>query len=260
MLKGTYTSIAFSIAIHGFIFLVIILTHSTPLRISNNIVHPVAIKSFIYYAPKDTKSAKQTTENKQKTTTIPNLIENIVNENANETRVAIKKQIATEKQPVRQANTNKIVKHKLGTIKATANTTAKSPHPSKLNPTAVEKLDSFSQLQNMRHKLNSQAMRSSINPYSRYQPPSIFNRNVKSVPHSVPVKDVDKERKKNTHNLGTGIAITKGNNGHCSITQDMSVYGLSEGSSTQFFNCGETIFDKNFREHMQNVKAKLGKN
>jgi hypothetical protein len=74
------------------------------------------------------------------------------------------------------------------------------------------------------------------------------------------LKDEEKEREKNTKNMGAGIAITKGDDGRCSVTQDMSAYGLSEGSSVQFFSCGESKFDKSFREHMKAVKEKLGKN
>jgi hypothetical protein len=59
--------------------------------------------------------------------------------------------------------------------------------------------------------------------------------------------------------MGPGIAITKGDDGRCSITQDLNAYGLSEGSSRQFFSCGESKFDKIFREHMEKVKVKLGR-
>ena len=80
------------------------------------------------------------------------------------------------------------------------------------------------------------------------------------MPHSVPVKDAEKQRKANTQDMGAGIAITKGDNGICSIQQDMRAYGLTEGSSRQFFACGESKHDKSFRQHMKKVKAKFGKN
>lgn len=124
---------------------------------------------------------------------------------------------------------------------------------------STKKLDSFTQLQRLRSKLNSRVNAPTDNSYQSYQPPSVFNSSPKPVPHSVPIKDEEKEREKNTKNMGSGIAITKGDDGTCSVTQDMSVYGLSEGSSTQYFNCGESKFDKSFREHMKKVKAKLGK-
>ncbi|MGB1263907.1 MAG: hypothetical protein ACPG52_13445, partial [Cognaticolwellia sp.] len=122
-----------------------------------------------------------------------------------------------------------------------------------------KKLDSFTQLQRLRSQLNQSASKLSDNPYQRYQAPSTFNNGAKSVPHSVPVKDEDKQRQANTQTMGAGVAMTKGDNGICTVTQDMSVYGLNEGSSTQFFSCGESKFDKNFRQHMQKVNAKLGK-
>jgi len=113
------------------------------------------------------------------------------------------------------------------------------------------------QLQRLRSKLNPNSVSNTDNPYQSDQPPSIFNTDVKTVPHSVPLKDKAKIRDKNTKNMGAGITITQGDDGRCSITQDLSAYGLNEGSSRQFFSCGESTFDKSFREHMKKVKVKL---
>jgi len=135
----------------------------------------------------------------------------------------------------------------------------KTTEPTPLPKPTNRKLDSFTQLQKLRSTLNKNSLQNTDNPYQSYQPPSVFNTNSTSVPHSIPIKDEEKEREKNTKNMGAGIAITKGDDGRCSVTQDLSAYGLSEGSSTQFFSCGESKFDKSFREHMKKVNSKLGK-
>jgi hypothetical protein len=214
----------------------------------------VAIKSFLYRAPKVETPSVET----EKAEVIKDEI--------------LKKQSSPEvkdKRPTKIDSIDKVVKP-IAVVKNDTDRN-KQQEPSLL-PTPIEpllpqqppqspknKLDSFTQLQRLRSKLNRSAIAPIGNPYQSYQPPSIFNSNSKTVPHSVPLKDEENEREKNTKNMGAGIAITKGDNGGCEIKQDLSVYGLSEGSSIQKFRCGETKFDKGFREHMKKVKTKLGK-
>jgi len=228
----------------------------------------IPIKSFIYYAPKLAKPEVMIADQQQVNTTP---VESPQTEKALKKKQQTKENQKTAsnndikkvtKLPKLSADNNKfpplpeIATSTLPTNdKSVASTqTPPAPKPKK------RKLDSFTQLQNLRSKLNQRAASNVDNPYQDYQAPSIFNTNVKSVPHSVPLRDEEKEREKRTKNMGSGIAITKGEDGVCSITQDMSAYGLSEGSSRQFFSCGESKFDKNFREHMKKVKAKIGKN
>jgi hypothetical protein len=254
--KGTYTAIIFSLLVHGLILFVILITQSNKPIIVKSTSNKPPIKSFIYYAP-DLEKTKQNTvkekldEKKLITKASPDTIKNLK-------KVTIKK-ISTS------AHTKKVIEIK--TIQSFEDQISKviespesPPKTSKPLPEpAQRKLDSFIQLQKLRSKLNNSSIPNTNNPYQSYQPPSVFNTNTKSVPHSVPLKDEEKEREKNTKNMGAGIEITKGDDGTCSITQDMSAYGLSEGSSTQYFSCGESKFDKSFREHMKKVKNKLGK-
>ena len=238
----------------------IVLTQSTTKPKFKEDKNKAAIKSFLYRAPKVEKPIEKIAEEQP--------IEDDVKPKKSEQK---KQEIPKEKLPKEIKNVNVIAKP-APTLK-NENDLSKKVEPSLL-PAPVEqstpqpqqppqlprkKLDSFTQLQRLRSKLNQSAITPTDSPYQRYQSPSVFNSNPKTVPHSVPLKDEEKEREKNTKKMGAGIAITKGDDGTCSITQDMSVYGLSEGSSTQYFNCGESKFNKSFREHMKKVKTKLGK-
>ena len=241
--KVTYSAIICSLAIHSLIFIVIILTQVTSKKIVKPSTKKVPIKSFIYYRPKP-----------KKVITVEKVLA------PESTKKELKQAKLTPEKTVEKPATKPIERNaknldKLPSTPANIAPTKPIPTPKPDN----EKLDSFTQLQRLRSKLNQSASKLSDNPYQSYRTPSTFNRGAKPVPHSVPVKDEDKAREKSTQKMGAGIAITKGDNGACSVTQDMHTYGLNEGSSTQFFSCGESKLDKSFREHMKKVKTKLGK-
>ncbi len=260
MQKGTYTAVIYSLAIHSLIFFIILVTAKIqPLAVPET--EKKVIKSFLYYAPKSTPQVLvSTTENSpSEKENDPIIAEPALspkdNEAAASTGVQAAENIPEKIEKSLSDKDDSVVTTAIDLPKATATMPLPSPEPV---PTK-RKLDSFTQLQRLRNKLKQSSPTSSNNFNQSYQPASIFNNNVKPVPHSAPVKDQEQERAKNTKDMGAGIAITKGDDGTCSVTQDMTAYGLSEGSSTQYFSCGESKFDKSFREHMKKVKAKLGK-
>jgi hypothetical protein len=257
--KGTYTAVIFSLLIHGLILFVILITQSSKQKVVKPVTKISPIKSFIYYAPniKQIEVKVITTEPLVKETLVqtPLVEEKEKKNNQIKAESTVKKtEKSIKESPIKPTvyDVNKVIE----LPKTSINTSKPKPLP---KPT-TKKLDSFTQLQRLRSKLNQSAITDNDNPYQSYQPPSAFNTNAKTVPHSAPLKDEQKERDKNTKNMGAGIAITKGEDGRCSVTQDLSAYGLSEGSSTQYFSCGESKFDKSFREHMKKVNNKLGKN
>jgi hypothetical protein len=251
--NGPYTAVVYSLLIHGIILLAIVLSESTKKKIPQ-IVKTPAIKSFLYYDPKVEKNVTDAQQEQPAPEPVVKIdsTQALVNLETENTKPEIDDVVI----PVEKAATvsEVVLPEKMDNMQVPA---APKPSPRPIPPPT--KLDSFTQLQRLRSKLNRSAIESSDNPYQTYQPPSAFNTSPKTVPHAVPLKDEEKEREKNTKAMGAGIAITKNDDGTCSVTQDMSAYGLSEGSSTQYFNCGESKFDKSFREHMKKIKAKLGK-
>lgn len=263
MLKGNYTTVIYSLLVHGLLFFIIFIAQPKKQLLVKPVAKVVPIKSFIYYAPKLTEPAATVTDELQvKATPLAS---------AETEKTFEKKQQEQQKKPGNDAKEvvklpelsadNNKLDHSSKTVISTVQAEKKSvfsPQPPPRPKPIKRKLDSFTQLQNLRSKLNQSASNNADNPYQRYQEPSVFNTNVKPVPHSTPLRDEENEREKRTKNMGAGIAITKGEDGGCEIKQDLSVYGLSEGSSIQKFRCGESKFDKSFREHMKKVKVKLG--
>lgn len=273
MQKGTFAAITFSLVIHGIIFLLILLNQSNLKSPVQNVSKNPPIKSFIYYAPTPLKTTaqlgkenlerkpKNEVESKSQALSNDKFSFNPIDKNSDKLHDKVLDKINQKNLIPPALSSFNSAKEQ---VKAKANKTL--PDTIKLSSTPLpiptpknEKLDSFTQLQRLRSKLNKSTEKALDNPYQREQPPSIFNSITKSVPRSMPLKNEEETRKKNTKNMGAGIAITKGEDGRCSVTQDLSAYGLSEGSSTQFFSCGESKFDRSFREHMKAVKAKLGK-
>ncbi|MGB0897809.1 MAG: hypothetical protein ACPGSN_01065, partial [Psychrobium sp.] len=77
------------------------------------------------------------------------------------------------------------------------------------------------------------------------------------VPYSdIPLTDEEK-KEQNTTTYSSNVSITKLEDGKCSIEQDLSNVGMEGHKATSYFSCGETAFDKSFREHMEKVKNKL---
>jgi len=252
--KGTFTAIIFSLVIHGLILLVIVLMQSNKPKIVKANIKNSTIKSYLYYASK-----------------VANTELNKVGESGEEKRsrssAEKRNQENVPKIAPKPESDSPLMDKRMSMPSITADQTMALANDATIYPQPTpeptpnpvnRKLDSFTQLQRLRSKLNNRAAIITNSPYQGYQPPSVFNKNAKSVPHSVPLKDEEKERRINTKNMGSGIAITKGDDGRCSISQDLSLYGLREGSSRQYFNCGESKFDQSFREHMKKVKAKFG--
>ena len=231
-----------------------LVTQSGKQKIVKSLSKNTPIKSFIYYAPKLNKTELKAVKKEILIEDFPAAKKD--NENAKKKHASEPK--STEKiiDKTLEKPLNDTITKVIELPKAHPKTSLPKPLP---EPTR-RKLDSFMQLQRLRSKLNQNSVSNTDNPYQSDQPPSIFNTDVKTVPHSIPLKDKAQTREKNTKDMGAGIAITKGDDGRCSITQDLSAYGLSEGSSIQFFSCGESKFDKSFRQHMKKVKVKLGKN
>lgn len=253
MLNGIYKPIALSIFAHILLMAILSTMQKPSALIKHSPQEKQAIKSYLYKRPAlDKVAAKTVTESPKDT--MNNIEVNPQNVPAKNTITDVKEPKPSEKKaqptpPVAQPQT-------LATpTKDKANKPVSTSAIAKKLPK-----DSFSQLQQLRSKLNRNATLPSNHQYQTYQQPSIFNRKNKVVPKSIPLLDPEKERDNNTQNLGAGIAIEKSDNGTCAITQDMSAYGLDNGSSTQYFNCGESKFDKSFRLHMKNVQKKIKKN
>jgi len=94
-----------------------------------------------------------------------------------------------------------------------------------------------------------------------YSIKSVFNPEPTLVPKSYTktFTQQENERQQKITKYGDSSSITKGDNGICSITQNLSSVGMSGLSSTQYFKCGgktkkERIFSQHMKEKMKHFK------
>ena len=124
------------------------------------------------------------------------------------------------------------------------------------NKTIQPNISSYKQLENLRNSINKQMIEKTPSSYQQYRTPSAMNTNQKLVPHSTLQLTPEQEREKKITKMSDDISITKYDNGICTIERKQFVGSPVEGS-TSAFSCGESKFDKSFREHMKKVRDKI---
>jgi|GEM_PF-1821370 len=82
---------------------------------------------------------------------------------------------------------------------------------------------------------------------------SIFNPSPQLVPKSTTLDAIDIEHRKKQQitNYSHDISIQKGDDGNCSVIQDLTSVGIEGVSAIQHFKCGKTKQEKYFSEHMK---------
>ena len=70
---------------------------------------------------------------------------------------------------------------------------------------------------------------------------SIFNPSPQLVPKSTTLDalEIEQKRKQQITNYSHDISIQKGDDGNCSVTQDLTSVGIKGVSATQYFKCGK---------------------
>lgn len=136
-------------------------------------------------------------------------------------------------------------------------TKASTAHqPSSPKNTEKPKISAYKQLGSLRNAINEKIISDDLSRLQTVQSPSIFNQKPALVPHANQPLSTEQTRLKNTNKLSNDIAITKLDDGWCMIEREQFLGSPIEGSRS-VFACGESKFDKNFREHMQRVREKI---
>jgi len=112
-------------------------------------------------------------------------------------------------------------------------------------------------LDNLRKQLNKKMIEKNINEINRHRSLSAMHDQPISVPHSAPVYNDIEEKEKNTTHYSDGLKITKNSNGTCTVETDLSNVGIKGATSIEYFFCGESKMETNFRLHMKKVREKL---
>jgi len=94
--------------------------------------------------------------------------------------------------------------------------------------------------------------------YTKPNTGSVLHGTPNYVPHSFVEDTVKKAIGSAPTQVGNGFSITKGDDGNCTLTEDLSTMGL-QGKTASGFKCGLSKDEKAFKSHMKNVLKKLGK-
>jgi len=248
VLKGSYTAISVSVIVHILLLLALILgSEKSPKLTTKDTPKVRVIKSFLYTSPKKTpeKSVPQKAQ-----------LENVITENKPPQKADSKK-LAPNKITTKQAATNKPTESKPLSTQVT--NAVKSDTVTTKNKVAGKSRGGFSsydRLSRLRKKLETQQRDEAFAELTQKRSASIMDGEPFPVPKTTVPLTREQKHKLNTSNSHVG-SITKNDNGTCTIYREQ-ILGSPVEATTSSFACGESKFDKSFREHMQKVQAKLG--
>jgi hypothetical protein len=106
---------------------------------------------------------------------------------------------------------------------------------------------------------DKQFVEQQTNEMFKHRSPSVLDGEPLPVPRSNQQFTPDQIREKSTTRYSDDLSIIKGDNGRCSIEEDLSKIGIEGVTAVSGFNCGESKFDASFRQHMEKVRKKIGK-
>ncbi len=113
----------------------------------------------------------------------------------------------------------------------------------------------YKQLDRLRNSINEKIIAQELSERQQFRSPSVMHGEQIPVPHSNKQLTSEQEREKKVTRMSNDISITKYDNGVCTIEREQFLGSPIEGSSSAFA-CGESKFDKSFREHMKKVQEK----
>jgi len=174
--------------------------------------------------------------------------------------VKAKEEIKIEKksEELKQENVNQAVSIKENNLKVgEASKTSSLIKPKSITKKAAQAtFSSYKQLDSLRNSINKKIIEQAVSDFQQFRSPSVMHGDQIPVPHSSEQLTPEQEREKRTTRMSNDISITKYDNGICTIEREQFLGSPVEGSSSAFA-CGESKFDKNFREHMQKVRDKI---
>ncbi|XQW85646.1 hypothetical protein ACOYR1_02615 [Thalassotalea piscium] len=216
------------------------LNNSQTMVIPQSNTEPPAIKSYIYQAPKKKIVEAVAITTPEKTPITDNVSEAIT---------------VPEKQPAAQLPPPPLHKDE-NVINSTKSDTTNSEITVKKTTTANF---SYNNIRRLREKIQQQNNAQLQRELSQPNTGSLLHGTPSLVPHSTRPMSIDQKKKQATLSMSADKSIVKGDDGNCSLVEDLSVVGMEGITAVSHFSCGESKFDRSFREHMDKVRKKLGK-
>jgi membrane protein involved in colicin uptake len=252
VLKGPSTAILLSIFLHILLLAALIYSSiNAPKKIQQTEQKFTTIKSFLYKKPKKiidkTLPRLNKAEHKAVMTAEPIKPASAPTKTqkpfVKDVQIAIKKPAIKPKQPIR-----KTAQMQQSHIAAKAKKTA-------IKAAKKASFSSYDSLSRLRSSVEKKQREQAFNEIIQQRSVSIMDAAQLPVPHTTVPLTSEQKYQKNTSTSHVGT-ITKNDNGTCTIHRQQ-ILGSPVEATTSTFACGESKFDKNFREHMQKVQAKL---
>lgn len=248
VIKGSIKSLYLAIFVHIVILVLISFAVKTPKPKEQK---AKAINSYLYTPKRSTKHINS------QTNTAAQTVNNTVQENVNTTKSNNSKPPVTTtsevKKPLPISEKPNETKHN----KTVKKQTSKKFKP--LRKANTKTLSPLQQLGKLKTSLNEKFIEQEMLTQFRRRSASVLDGEPIAVPHSTKQITEEEKRKQATINMSSGLTITKGDDGSCTVIRDLSEVGMEGLTSVEGFSCGQSKFDKNFKSHMKNVLKKLGK-
>lgn len=262
MLKGSYTAIFVSVIVHALLLLALIFgAKKTAKTIKVNKPEATLIKSFLYSAPKkiaadkviaETEPPTKPTENKIAPTKVAAKQSNAKDPSNSSHSTGVAKELPTNR-------SSRLPNKPSSKLESTQVTNAVKSHfnttKNKVAGASSGTFSSYERLSRLRKKLSNQQRDEAFADLTQQRSISVMDGEPFPVPKAIVPLTREQKYKQNTSESHVG-SITKNDNGTCTIYREQ-ILGSPVLATTSSFACGESKFDKSFREHMQKVQTKL---
>ena len=252
MLTGRYTAIIISLVVH--VLILVFLAKTTVVPSLDQQLKPAPLKSYIYTppAPANEITIIEAPDIEPKEEQPEKAVENQPPEDSKPQLEPAAKRVVhesvQESQPESEENSH--------TESIAQDTTTESTTTQKSNPANASAWQ-------MLEALNKEKDEAFFNAqeFSRSRPNtgSIMHGTPTLVPHSTIRPTKEEIINATSQHVGGGSVVTKGDNGNCTITSDLSHVGMEGITAVSGFRCGETKQNRAFREHMAKFRARVGK-
>ena len=255
MIKGTYTAIFISVLLHVILLLALIYSATTEQKISLEKPKHQPIKSFLYKAPKKLTIPPSAKDNaKANTETKKVITQTHVSKSQTPQTTKLNKTMTTPQKNL-TADVVDPVKNSIKNNKALTDKTFPASSGDNRQQKPLTHFSSYDRLSQLRKNIESQQRQQAFGELTQKRSASSMDGEQFPVPKTIVPLTADQQYMLNTSISHVG-SITKNDNGTCTIYREQ-ILGSPVEATTATFACGESNFDKSFREHMQKVQAKL---
>jgi len=245
-----------SVVVHAALFGLIAVNIDEPVVAAKPVV---AVNSYLYTAPQPKKVEPKPLEIKSEEKTViarkssPEIEVNQQETNDEKSVLVELPKSSITAEPQTTATELEIIKNNTAPPLPTSEVLTSKQGKRTINTSA------FRQLDKLRTAIDQQIVNDEVAQIGQHRSLSGMHPNPAPAPTSLIPLTKEQKKEKNTTRYSDSLSVIKGDDGRCSIEEDLSHVGIAGVKAYSGFNCGESKFDSNFRQHMQKVRKKIGK-